>query len=72
MGVSPQINLFGDKLRAVVHPEALWHPILGHRQVESRDHIIDPVEEAYPDKETNTANVMLRAGDAGHQRAHRS
>ena len=46
MGVSPQVNFLGDKLRAIVHPDAFWHPILGHRQVESRGHIIAPVAES--------------------------
>jgi hypothetical protein len=58
MGIGSQVNFFGDKLRAVVHPEAFRHPILGHRQVEGRDHIIAPVAEAHPDKGTNTAKVI--------------
>jgi hypothetical protein len=34
MGVGPQVDFLGDKLRAVVQPDALRHPILGHCQVE--------------------------------------
>ena len=33
MSVSPQVNFLGDKLRAVVQPDAFRHPIVGHRQV---------------------------------------
>jgi hypothetical protein len=43
MGVGPQVNFLGDKLRAIVHPDAFRHPILGHRQVEGCGHIIAPV-----------------------------
>jgi hypothetical protein len=58
VGLGPQVNLFGDKLRAIVQPDAFRHPILGHRLLESRDHVVTPVAEAYPDKGTNTANVI--------------
>jgi hypothetical protein len=58
MSISPQVNFLGDKLRAVVYPDAFWHPILGHRQVESRGHVIAPVAESHPDKGTNTAKVI--------------
>ena len=58
MSVSPQVNFLGDELWAVVQTDALRHPILGHRQVESRDHVIAPGAESHPDKRTNTAKVI--------------
>ena len=47
MGIGPQVKFLGDELRAVVQPDALWHPIMGHRQVESRDHVIAPGAKAH-------------------------
>jgi hypothetical protein len=32
MGIGSQVNSLGDNLRAVVHPDAFLHPILGRRQ----------------------------------------
>jgi hypothetical protein len=56
----PAVERFdlGDKLRAVVHPDAFQHPILGHCQVEGRNHIIAFAAESYPDTGTNTAKVI--------------
>jgi hypothetical protein len=56
MGIGPQVNLFGDELRTIIQLDPLRHPIVGHRPVERRDHIIALVAESCPDKGTNTAN----------------
>ena len=54
MSISPQVNFFGDELRAIIHLEALRHPTVDHRQVEGGDHIIALVAESCSDKGTNT------------------
>jgi hypothetical protein len=28
MGITPQVNFLEDKLRAIIHPNAFWDPIL--------------------------------------------
>ncbi len=58
MGLSPQVNFLGDKFRAVVQPDAFRHPILGHRQVEGRDHVVAFIAESYPEKGTHTGHVI--------------
>ncbi len=59
MAIGVQINFLRDKLRAVVHPDTLRHPVLGHRQVEGDDHIVALVTESHPEEGTNTANNVI-------------
>jgi hypothetical protein len=48
MGIGPEVYLLGDELRAIIHPDPLRHPILGHCQVEGRDHIVAFIAEFHP------------------------
>lgn len=56
MGIDPRVNILGDKLRGV-DLDTFRHPILGHCQVEGRDHIIAATAESSPGTGTNPANV---------------